>query len=79
MFLPRIPRIHTKIGGIRGQIFSVQNSVAKNLCFCEKDLTVSSTNSHENYLNCVKLKSVFHVKHGPSFFLRVSRETFSYF
>jgi hypothetical protein len=47
ILLPRIPRIHTKIGEIRGQVFSVfsvQNSVAKNLCFCEKDLTVSSTN-----------------------------------
>jgi len=48
ILLPRIPRIHTKIGGIRGQVFSVfsvQDSVAKNLYFCEKALTVSSTNS----------------------------------
>jgi len=50
MLLPRIPRIQTKIGEICGQVFSVvsvQNSVAKNLCFCEKDLTVSGTNSPE--------------------------------
>jgi len=45
ILLPRILRIITKIGGIP-QVFSVvsvQNSVAKNLYFREKDPTVNNT------------------------------------
>ena len=34
---------HTENTGKISSVFSVQNSVAKNLCFCEKDRTVGST------------------------------------
>jgi hypothetical protein len=34
---------HTENTGKISSVFSVQNSVANNLCFYEKDLTVSNT------------------------------------